>query len=202
MTLGKHPRAVRYDEVSKSDGGQAPAVDSHGLSASHTVVAGLRWDPEDASQTAGAHADLDLSCVLLDAHGQVAECIHPGRTRTADGSVLHTGNSRTGAGDWDDERVFVFLNALPETVSAVAVMVTSVTPRRLGDARNASCHLTNHTTERELYRMHLKQSGAKTVDCVATLSRASTGWQIVSGARSELEMQTLVDCCRSHCTGG
>src|SRR5688572_2562453 len=80
------------------------------------IVMGLHWDPpqEDA---VGEPDDLDALCVLLDTQGGVVEVIHPDHPRNLNGSVVHTGDSRTGASTWDDERIFVFLEALPETVS-------------------------------------------------------------------------------------
>ena len=76
------------------------------------IVMGLHWDPPEDGATADP-ADLDTLCVLFDAQGCVLEVIHPGHPRNEDSSVVHTGDSRTGASEWDDERIFVFLAALP-----------------------------------------------------------------------------------------
>ncbi|HSQ02924.1 MAG TPA: TerD family protein, partial [Burkholderiales bacterium] len=75
-----------------------PALDSN------EVIMGLRWDvQEHRPRSSEPHADLDAFCVLFDAQSQLVELVHPGRTRNANGSVVHTGDSRTGAKEWDDE---------------------------------------------------------------------------------------------------
>jgi tellurium resistance protein TerZ len=57
------------------------------------VVMGLHWDPVE--RNAVSHqADLDALCVLFDAQGRVSEVVHPGHARSADSSVIHTGDSR------------------------------------------------------------------------------------------------------------
>ena len=65
------------------------------------VLVGLGWD---ARATDGADFDLDASAFLLDANGKVrsdADFIFYNNLKSADGSVEHTGDNRTGEGDGD-----------------------------------------------------------------------------------------------------
>ena len=143
------------------------------------VVMGLRWDPMKEGATINPE-DLDALCMLLDEQGQVLEVVHPGQPRNANGSVIHTGDSRTGAGDWDDERIFVFLKAIPETVAKLRFHVASTTGRDFGTIHGASCHISDRITEREWVRCELSALGNWAVHCVATLYRSPTGWKIAS----------------------
>jgi len=140
------------------------------------VVMGLHWTPSEAGAAADP-ADLDALCVLLDARKRVLEVVSAIHPRNADGSVIHTGDSRTGASEWDDERIFVFLEALPETISSIAFVVISVTGRAFSEVRGASCHVSDHVTEHEWIRLQLTDLGHLTAHCVATLQRGAPGWR-------------------------
>ena len=160
------------------DNGASLHAPSHGLLKLDPgqIVFGLHWDPpqEDATDEPD---DLDALCVLLDAQGRVAEVIHPGNPRNAGGSVIHTGDSRTGASTWDDERIFVFLEALPATITQLAFVVASATGRPLNEVRGAACHVTDHVTERELVCLELT-AVPRDAHCVATLYRNHEAWEI------------------------
>lgn len=138
------------------------------------IVMGLHWDP----LTDGDPNDLDALCVLFDEQRRVLEVIHPGHPRNTNGSVVHTGDSTTGASAWDDERIFVFLEALPEVVSALTFVVVSVTGRFFGEIPGASCHVSDRVTEGERLRLDLTGLEAQMAHCVATLYRSPTGWKI------------------------
>jgi tellurium resistance protein TerZ len=143
------------------------------------IVMGLHWHPQKDQATAGKHpANLDALCVLFDAEGRALEVVHPGHRRNANGSVVHTGDSPTGASEWDDERIFVFLEELPEAVSALAFIVVSVTGRVFRDIPGAFCHVSDRGTERELLRFDLTARADRTAQCAATVHRGPTGWTI------------------------
>ena len=141
------------------------------------VVMGLHWTPPDAG-AATEPADLDAMCVLFDADRRVLEVVSAIHPRNADSSVIHTGDSRTGTSEWDDERIFVFLDALPEAISSVAFVVISATGRVFSEVRGASCHVSDHVTEQEWIRLQLTELGQRTAHCVATLQRGPAGWRL------------------------
>lgn len=147
------------------------------------VVMGLHWDPPAEGEPAHAE-NLDAVCVLLDREQQVVEIIHPGHLRNAGGSVVHTGDARTGASEWDDERIFVFLEALPANVSTLAFIVASATGHAFGEVRGASCHVSDHATEHKWIDLELTPLGNATAHCVATLNRSPAGWEIFPDAQA------------------
>jgi len=141
------------------------------------IVMGLQWDPPEDGIGA-APTDLDAVCVLFDTQGAVLDMVHPGHPRIADDSVIHTGDSRTGAGAWDDERIFVFLDALAPAVSTLAFVVVSATGRAISEARGASCHVSDCVSERELVRLELSSLPGCSGHIVTTLQRSAAGWKI------------------------
>ena len=71
------------------------------------MLVGLGWD---VRATDGDGFDLDASAFLLNEAGKVrgdADFIFYNQAKSTDGSVEHTGDNRTGAGDGDDESIIV-----------------------------------------------------------------------------------------------
>jgi stress response protein SCP2 len=149
------------------------------------IVMGLHWHPQERHATAGKEpANLDALCALFDEEGRVLEIIHPGRPSNANGSIVHTGDSPAGASAWDDERIFVFLEALPEAVSALVFVVASANGRGFGEVPGASCHVSDCITEREWIRLDLTTLGPCLAHSVATVRRSPTGWRISPDAQA------------------
>ena len=92
------------------------------------VRMGLGWDAmknkgvfDSREQT----IDLDASALLFDAAGHLMDQVWFGHLKSNDGSVQHTGDSRTGDGAGDDESIKV---DLPRVPANVATLVFTVTP--------------------------------------------------------------------------
>jgi stress response protein SCP2 len=146
------------------------------VSGSADIVMGLHWDPPGQAASA---PDLDAICMLLDARGRMLEVIHPGHRQGSSGSVVHTGDAVTGASRWDDERIFVFLKAVPAAVSALSFTVVSASRDPLNGIRGAVCHLSDHVTDEEYVRVDLAVFGSQLTAPIVTLQRDGDAWQIV-----------------------
>ena len=88
------------------------------------MLVGLGWD---VRATDGDGFDLDASAFLLNEAGKVrgdADFIFYNQAKSTDGSVEHTGDNRTGAGDGDDESIIVNLSKVPAEIHKIAVCVT------------------------------------------------------------------------------
>lgn len=156
---------------------------------------GLRWDPPNDVRP-GQSADLDALCVLFAANERVLEVIRPGHPRSVDGSVIHTGGSRSGASEWDDERIFVFLDALPEAVSKLSFLVLSVTGRSFDTIPAALCHISDRISEAPRVRVDLTALCGRTAHAVAVMGREAVGWRLTDVPGNELglfaELHSLV----------
>jgi tellurium resistance protein TerD len=125
------------------------------------ILIGLGWD---ARATDGEDFDLDASAFLLGESGKVRgdhDFIFYNQLKSADGSVEHTGDNRTGAGDGDDEVVKVDLTRVPADVHKVAVVVTihegEARRQNFGMVQNAFMRIVNEATGREISRYDLSE---------------------------------------------
>ena len=125
------------------------------------ILIGLGWD---ARATDGEDFDLDASAFLLGESGKVRgdhDFIFYNQLKSSDGSVEHTGDNRTGAGDGDDEVVKVDLARVPADVHKVAVVVTihegEARRQNFGMVQNAFMRIVNAATGREISRYDLSE---------------------------------------------
>jgi tellurium resistance protein TerZ len=168
------------------------------------IVMGLHWDPPQAGE-GSEPADLDALCVLYDSAGGVLEVIHPAHSRSADGSVIHTGDSRTGTSAWDDERIFVFLDALAPAVAWLEFVVASPSRHAFDEVPGALCHISDRLSETRWVSVDLTAFTGRTACTVATLRRGNSGWHIDSDAPSLAELlpaevqAVLASAKREHC---
>ncbi|MCI8808942.1 MAG: TerD family protein [Oscillibacter sp.] len=89
------------------------------------ALVGLGWDVNQYD--GGADFDLDASAFVLGANGKVRtekDFIFYGNLKSVDGSITHTGDNRTGAGDGDDEVLIIDFTKIPPDVQKIAITVT------------------------------------------------------------------------------
>lgn len=128
------------------------------------MLIGLGWD---ARATDGAAFDLDGSAFLLAASGKVrsdTDFIFYNQTKSADGSVEHAGDNRTGAGDGDDEVIVVQLDRVPDDVAKIAVAVTihdaEARGQNFGQVSQAFIRCVNADTNEEVARFDLSEDAS------------------------------------------
>ena len=87
------------------------------------IVLGLGWDPR---KTDGKEFDLDAMVFLTSDSGKVrsdADFVFFNNKQSADGSVVHGGDNRSGAGDGDDETIAIDLEKVPADVAKIVATV-------------------------------------------------------------------------------
>ncbi|MBP2513796.1 TerD family protein [Sphingomonas sp. PvP018] len=148
--------------VSLSKGGNVSlSKEEPGLS---NVLIGLGWDTRS---TDGTDFDLDASAFLLVAGDRVrgdGDFIFYNNLRSADLSVEHTGDNRTGEGDGDDEALKVDLAKVPAEIQKIAVAVTihdgEARRQSFGMVSNAFIRVANDATGREIARYDLTEDAS------------------------------------------
>ena len=128
------------------------------------ATVGLGWDPRT---TSGEAFDLDASALLIGANGKVrssADFIFYNQPASADGSVKHLGDNRTGDGEGDDEQISVDLNAVGADVERVviAVSIDKADERRqnFGQVRGAYCRVVDQDGQ-EIVRFDLSEDASR-----------------------------------------
>jgi tellurium resistance protein TerD len=146
------------------------------------MVIGLGWDTR---ATDGAAFDLDGAIFLLNTSGKVrsdADFVFYNNLKSVDGSVTHSGDNRTGAGDGDDETVTIDLSRVPADVDKIAVCVTihEAEQRRqnFGQVSKAFVRCVNASGNAEIARYDLSEDGSTEAAMVfGEVYRAGADWK-------------------------
>lgn len=128
------------------------------------VLVGLGWD---ARPTTGADFDLDASAFMVKDDGKVrsdADFIFYNQMRSTCGSVEHTGDNRTGAGDGDDEALIVLLDRVPADIQRIIFTVTihdaDARKQNFGQVSNAFIRIVNKDNNNEVARFDLSEDAS------------------------------------------
>lgn len=164
--------------------GQRVSLAKRGGGSLSVVRMGLGWDAVKKRGLFGSRSqsiDLDASALLFDAAGGLVDAVWFRQLRSRDGSVQHTGDNLTGAGDGDDESVLVDLARLPASITQIVFTVNSFTGQDFSQIENAFCRLVDETTNEELARYELSGSGQHNAQIMAKVGRgAEGGWTMTA----------------------
>ena len=163
--------------------GQKVSLTKAGGGTLSQVRMGLGWDAMRKKGLFGSRAqsiDLDASALLFDASGTLVDQVWFQQLRSQDGSVQHTGDNRTGAGEGDDESIRVDLSRVPPAVTTLVFTVNSFTGQDFSQIENAFCRLIDESTETEIARYDLTGTGPHTAQIMAKVAREGTGWSMTA----------------------
>lgn len=164
--------------------GQSVRLEKKGGGALSRVTMGLGWDVKKSKGLlgmfggGGGDIDLDASCLLFDATKRMTDQVWFQQLASRDGSIVHSGDNMTGAGDGDDEMIHVDLTKLPATVEALVFTVNSFRGDTFDRIENAYCRLVDATTSTELARYDLTGVGSHTGQVMAQLVRRGGEWEM------------------------
>lgn len=153
----------------------------HGLKTLHI---GAGWDIN--SFDAADAMDVDISIFLLDRNMKTrkdSDFIFYNQPEAFDGKIKHLGDSRSGAGDGDDEGITIDLQAVPFDVLQIPIVMSIYKgfekKQTLESIKNAYIRIANADNHYEMMRFHLndvfvdkKETGA----IVGWLNREGPKW--------------------------
>ncbi|MEU0543839.1 TerD family protein [Nocardia sp. NPDC005978] len=142
----------------------------------------LGWD---VRTTTGADYDLDASALICGSNMRVlsdAHFVFYNNLRSPEGSVEHTGDNLTGAGDGDDEVINVDLAGTPPTITNIffPVSIHDADNRRqsFGQVRNAYIRVVDAANGAELARFDLTEDAStETAMVFGELYRHGPEWK-------------------------
>ncbi len=147
------------------------------------IVMGLGWDARKTKGFFGLGSkdqeiDLDASCALFDENRRPLDVVYFGQLSSRDGSIRHTGDNRTGAGDGDDEQIIVDLAGVPAAVKSIVFIVNSFTGQNFSQIENAYCRVLNGANNQELARYDLSCTGDHTAMVMAKVYLHNGEWKM------------------------
>lgn len=155
------------------------------------VMVGLGWD--EVQQRKGLFGflkpqqsiDCDASAILCK-NGKLqdfkADVVFYNNLRHKTGAVEHQGDNLTGAGDGDDEQIFVDLGAIPEEYDRIVFVVTiyQATERgqHFGLIENAFIRICDAANDTEFCKFNLSENyQGKTAMIVGEIVREGNEWK-------------------------
>ncbi|WP_378730645.1 TerD family protein [Nocardia brasiliensis] len=146
------------------------------------VSVGLGWD---VRSTTGADFDLDASAIATGEDRKVVSDKHfvfYNNLRSPEGTIEHTGDNLTGAGEGDDEMINVDLAATPPNIAnisfAVSIHDADTRQQSFGQVRNAFIRVVDRATGAELARYDLtEESSTETAMVFGELYRSGAEWK-------------------------
>lgn len=173
------------------------------------VMVGLGWD--EVSQKRGFFApkpqdiDCDAFAILLGYDGkllnhatELKQCtVFFNNLTWPGGSIQHMGDNLTGAGDGDDEQIFVDLQRVPREVGTIvfAVNIYKALERNqhFGMIRNAFIRVVDHERNIELCKFNLNENYNNMTALVAgALMRTDSGWEFITDGNAA-RVESLVN---------
>jgi len=182
------------------------------------VMVGLGWDEAEKPQPKGFIAsifsapeppheeiDCDAFAILLGYDGKVLNHAQKLEQCTVffnnlvwpNGSIRHMGDNLTGAGEGDDEQIFVDLNSVPVEVGTIVFAVNIYKAfeknQHFGMIRNAFIRVVDYERNIELCKFDLNENYMNQTALIAgALMRTQNGWEFMTDGTAA-RVASLVD---------
>ncbi|MCT4605521.1 MAG: TerD family protein [Marinisporobacter sp.] len=147
------------------------------------IIVGLGWDTNKYS--GGYDFDLDASAFLAGEDGKVKydqDFVFYNNLEGGKGSVVHTGDNRTGEGDGDDEEIKIDFSKVPEYIHTIGITVTIhdaiQRAQNFGQVSNAYVRVINEETNQEVLRYDLgEEFSVETALVVCEIYKHNGEWK-------------------------
>lgn len=147
------------------------------------LIIGLGWDINKG--TSQYNFDLDASAFLLNSSSLVSnetDFVFYNNPRGGQGSVIHSGDNKTGSGDGDDEQISVDLSLVPSAIERIAFTITindaQKKSQNFGQVSNSYIRVLDQNTSEVLLHYDLgKDFSVETAIVAAELYRHQGQWK-------------------------
>jgi len=168
-----------------------------GRSSLSSIMVGLGWDPVAAKKSGGflsgllggggggADVDCDASVIMLDENGKLKSkenLIYFGNKTSKDGSVVHSGDNLTGAGEGDDETIQIDLKRISPSIHRLVFVVNIYNAKQkkqdFGMIQNAFIRLVDNQSREELVHYNLTDNYSGKMSLIlGELYRQGSEWK-------------------------
>lgn len=147
-----------------------------------SVIVGAGWEQRSVEKDP---IDVDLSCFLLDRNDKTrvdTDFVFYNNPSGSEGAVKLLEDSRGGAGEGDDERIFIDLNGLPFEIIKIMFSITIYDPthkgHKLGDVRDLYLRVVNYESDEEVARFIVPMDEVKNYNGIycAAMLREGPQW--------------------------
>lgn len=146
------------------------------------IQIGCGWDQTNYESDP---VDLDVSLFLLNRDNMTRtdeDFVFYNNPAALDGAVRHMGDSRTGAGDGDDEMIKIDLNGVPFDVMKIMIVLSVYDPDFMGHhikmAKNVYVRIVDQEDRNEVIRYEIDENDLSTATAIrmAALVREGPKW--------------------------
>ena len=150
------------------------------------LIIGLGWDIN--KYDGGGEFDLDAAAFMLDASGKAAseaDFVFYNNPKHVSGSVVHSGDNITGAGEGDDEVINVDLSLVPANIEKIDFTVTifdgAERKQNFGMVSNSYIHIVDADDNEELVNFDLGEDfSGETAVVAGELYRHQGEWKFTA----------------------
>ena len=143
-------------------------------------VVGLGWDTGSST-----NFDLDASAFIVGSNGKILNdeyFVFYNNVQSPDGSVIYSGDNRTGAGDGDDETIIVDTSKINSGVQQIvfccSINKASERGQNFGMSSNAYIRIYDQGTGAELGTYFLAEAASnETAFILGRLVNSGAGWE-------------------------
>lgn len=164
------------------------------------LYVGCGWDV-----TSQGGDDLDLSIVQLDRENREIFTLYYRNKRETgpDGSLKHSGDNLTGAGDGDDEVILIDLERVAPEVDRMIVFVNVYSSgTSFKDVDNAFIRIVNHDTNDELALYELSKTTSKNPSMLfGEIKRDANGEWLFTALGQEMKEKYVEDIVKKLTNG-
>ena len=147
------------------------------------VIVGLGWD---SAKEGNASVDCDASAIICGVDGKAMDVICFNKMRSVNDAVIYTGDSQTGEGNGDNERIYINFTKLPANIGKIVIC------QHFGMINNAFVRVVNWKTGQEMCRFNLTDNYSGMTGIIAAeIFRTAAGWDFAPVGRAIQEASRL-----------
>ena len=157
------------------------------------VIVGLGWD---CAKEGSASVDCDASAIICGVDGKAMDVICFFFFNDTATTEIYTGDSQTGEGNGDNERIYINFTKLPANIGKIVISANiydaKAKRQHFGMINNAFVRVVNWKTGQEMCRFNLTDNYSGMTGIIAAeIFRTAAGWDFAPVGRAIQEASRL-----------